>query len=62
MQHFGGKLHHLSQEPRLLTASDLATATGLHRVSVQRLITALTKRSLLTRRDGRLEVLWDHVL
>lgn len=55
-------IQHHSGETTPLTATELASCTGLHRVTVQRLITALNKRGLLTRNNGRLEICWEHVL
>jgi Helix-turn-helix domain len=54
-------LQHVSGSHCPATAKSLATATGLHRVTVQRLISQLGKKSLLTRCDKRLEVCWDRI-
>ena len=54
-------IQHYSGESRL-TAADLGMAMGLHRVTVQRLISALTKRSILSRERGRLVVHWDEIV
>lgn len=55
-------IQHYSGDLRKLTAGDLADCTGLHRVTVQRLIAKLCQRSMLCRRGERLEVCWDHVI
>lgn len=55
-------IQHYAGTPEIPTAGDLAAATGLHRVSVQRLIASLTQRSILSRKLGRLEIDWRHVV
>lgn len=54
-------LLHVSGSQSPATAKSLAAATGLHRVTVQRLISRLRKKSLLIRRDKRLVVCWDRI-